>query len=330
MGEVVMHELPWSEEDADGARELPQAEREKLKGLDYRVRKTLAHYRDVLIDTDNCKFGQRHVVFLHKQDAPESLDRLRLEAGRFMLNLSKRCSDEIVVRRNVPDVHFRRTFRGGPRGRFRPHPFRDMQRMPGIVEAKFWFEIGDTWHDGSDFVPLFLYMSAQTCPRQSIMGRNNGGAWEVPGFAAYARSASFVDGVDAEVEGCVASEPKRWWCEREHARQGAQHPLNERVVNPSGPHADVIAEGGVVLDLKKCSTVPRLPLMHPWKACGVTHSSARALWAFLGNGSNAAIGALQSVRCCPELGQQIAAFVLEPDAFEFEADVMFGLALACM
>lgn len=326
-----MHQPPWSLEDAAQARELSRASKEKLKGLCYRVRKSLGRHENDLADGGHLRAGQKHIVLFHAEGIPESLDRLRVEGAAFKLNLSSGRSNEIIVNPSVPDVSLRSTGgRGGKRQRLRPHLARGMQRMPRRVFVNFWFEVAEGWTAGSKFVPLFLYMSANEDPRQCNMG-----AWEVPSYAAYAASASFMHGIDAEAE-CIdyaeeVTQPKRWWNEKEHCRQAAEEPLNPHVVQPrEGPYAEHIEQGGVLLNLEKCSTMSMPPLIHPWRARGVRFASAVALWAFLGNDEPAASGALNSVRRCVELGQRIALFLLEPDTFEFTADVFYSLALACM
>lgn len=325
MGQATLHMAPWSLEDA--GREISQAEREKLQGLCYRVRKGLGRHENDLMDADQLRPGQQHAVLFHKEGVPESLDALRVEAGRFKLDLTAGRTNRVCVSLTVPDVNLR----SNRQHRFRPHPMRGM-RVPRAVDAEFWFEVDRDFYTlwpkfGPNSVPLSLYMAARKC-----RPCNGSGSWEVPCYAAYAVSDRFLHGVHAEAEcnSCAETEPKRWWDSKEHSRQDAREPLNEHAVNPTGIYAQHIEDGGTVLDLDRCSWLPCPPLMCPWKASGVTFSSALALWAFLGNGGDAATGALQQVRCCPELGQAISLFLLEPNAYEFEADVFFGLALTCM
>merc|ERR1712003_366266 len=108
------------------------------------------------------------------------------------------------------------------------------------------------------------------------MGEDKSYDWHAPSCAGFAISHAFQDGVDAEVEGeDDLIEPKRWWNEKEHSRQGAQQPLNENVLRPVGPYADSIETGYAILDLNRCKRLPiSISKLEPWRAPGATRRSA--------------------------------------------------------
>jgi len=180
MGQATMHMAPWSLEDA--GRELSQAQREKLQGLDYRIRKGLGRLENDLADADQLRPGQKHVVLFHKEGVPESLDALRVEGARFKLDLTAGSTNRVCVRLTVSEV----SLRGNRQRGFRPHPMRGM-RMPRAVEAEFWFEVDPDFQIGSNSVSLSLYMAARKC-----LPCNGSGSWEVPCYAAYAVSDRFL------------------------------------------------------------------------------------------------------------------------------------------
>lgn len=79
-------------EDVQGARSLPIELREKLLGLDYRVRKCLGRYGQ---HADDCRDdddeedegGNQCCVSYHKEGIPESLDKLRIVGASFTFDI---------------------------------------------------------------------------------------------------------------------------------------------------------------------------------------------------------------------------------------------------
>lgn len=96
MGSSQSYREPlWPVEDAQVARPLSTELREKLIGLDYRVRKGLGRYDQ---DADDCRAEDEYdedenegesrlCVSYHKEGVPESLDKLRIVGARFTIDL---------------------------------------------------------------------------------------------------------------------------------------------------------------------------------------------------------------------------------------------------
>lgn len=89
-GSQSYHEPPWTTEDARSARPLPIELREKLVGLDYRVRKCLGR---LCQDEDErradmaAEVESQFCVGYHNQGVPESLDRLCMIGAKFTVDL---------------------------------------------------------------------------------------------------------------------------------------------------------------------------------------------------------------------------------------------------
>lgn len=101
MGSSQSYREPfWPVEDAQVARPLSTELREKLLGLDYRVRKGLGRY-DQEVDDNEGELGEdenendedenegknRLCVSYHTEGVPESLDKLRIVGARFTIDL---------------------------------------------------------------------------------------------------------------------------------------------------------------------------------------------------------------------------------------------------
>lgn len=315
---------------AAGTSSLPDARREKLLGLDYRVRKCLSrviYECDESCDESLEEFS--HAVIFHTEGEPQSLDRMRVVAAQFFFNLDdvahqdgKVTSSHSVVLAppavevpasvcRVPGVELTFSFlveRFAPAAR--------LSRKAGIGRHASLSKLG-------------VYLCIET--DVSLAGRETDGAhtrdWSVLDecVVACASSPTFSHGVDAEVEG---GNTKRWWTEREHERQRAREPLSPEVVAPRRPHAHCVDEGGAVLDLRRCSA-ERLAapcLEAPWKVHGATRRSSCSVWALLSGRSTAAPHA--RMRACADVVRTIASFALEPAVYKFEADIWVGLALA--
>eukprot|EP00928_Gymnodinium_smaydae_P018109 TRINITY_DN16890_c0_g1_i1.p1 TRINITY_DN16890_c0_g1~~TRINITY_DN16890_c0_g1_i1.p1 ORF type:complete len:402 (+),score=72.62 TRINITY_DN16890_c0_g1_i1:71-1207(+) len=310
-------EPSWGLEDSRAARFLDIELREKLLGLDYRLRKSLGKYiqeKDDLRDDEEesmMDVGGEIAVAYHAEGVAESVDKLRVAAARFTIDL-----DEIEsARRKKRLNHCRssiRSFTLDPPAVELP---RGTTSIPP-VKVSFRFEVtkvAPTHRLGRKApvgvhgvhalgVALRMNISALdssdgTCSECSIDGNDFDSdaasddwsfprssldeAWQVPSMVSFASSHAFVKRVDAENED---GDMKRWWNEKEHRRQYATSPLRDEVLRPCGPFDEHVRDGGSILDLRRCEA-KKLDVSELWKTVGCIRRSAQALWALFGRPS---------------------------------------------
>lgn len=365
---------------------IPASLREKLLGLDYRVRKLLGRYdrdaSDRLDDqSDNEDDGKHHAAIYHNQRVPESLFRMRvaptgfrinLDAVRKTLEVKNECgngdecgndewtpvgSDDGGSSDDENESHVGSDDSGSSddKNEYRQSTTHAVILEPPAVQIPL---------DGGKIPPVkvtFGFSVEKVILTKRIStksGALNGGTklsvqlqmqvetdntsqWHAPGCAAFARSTSFYVDAEAEGEGHLV-EPKRWWDEGEHRRQGSRQPLDKKVLRPIQRYADVVESGHTILDLQNCRPVPiqNLNKFEPWRVAGASRRSAESVWALLGGSRRGFAtpfgrrrlarreGHLEKVMSCQDVAHKIAEFVLEAVEYEFEAEIFFGIGLA--
>eukprot|EP00930_Biecheleria_cincta_P016517 TRINITY_DN13404_c0_g1_i1.p1 TRINITY_DN13404_c0_g1~~TRINITY_DN13404_c0_g1_i1.p1 ORF type:complete len:380 (-),score=69.01 TRINITY_DN13404_c0_g1_i1:310-1449(-) len=374
-GSQSYHEPPWSLEDARVARPLSTELREKLLGLDYRVRKCLGRYgqeeddrRDADgDDEDEQREGENHIcVGYHTEGVPESLDKVRIVAAKFTIDLDdlkRRCERRITHCRSTahsvildpPVVELPAGTPSIPRVKVEV-----CFAIAEVVPTQRLYRKASVGNDGMHTLGVNLLITASACDavddsrveQDSVGGTDDEcsddgsgtdddmtEAWHVPVVVGFAASEAFDGRVDAESEN---GQERRWWGQKEHSRQQATVPLSRRVLHPRGPFAPNINEGRSILDLNLC--VPKkLDIDALWKAEGCSRSSAQALWAAFSrcypraavatplgrrrHSSRSPGTPLETVSSCRDVVKIIAAFTLEPSQYTFEADIHFGLGI---
>eukprot|EP00747_Dinoflagellata_sp_TGD_P045760 gnl/TRDRNA2_/TRDRNA2_144028_c0_seq1.p1 gnl/TRDRNA2_/TRDRNA2_144028_c0~~gnl/TRDRNA2_/TRDRNA2_144028_c0_seq1.p1 ORF type:complete len:350 (-),score=46.93 gnl/TRDRNA2_/TRDRNA2_144028_c0_seq1:193-1242(-) len=323
--------------------------REKLLALDYRVRKLLdRHANDRSDDEEGDDTHSRHVVAYHNEGVPESLSR--------MLNVLFTVNIDDVNRASKDGWSNTHSLTLEPPAVQLPDEAGDIPRVrvgfffsvKGVVPSCRIISKQTIGSKGLRSLAVSLQMRVETHEEgeEDLHDLEQVGQWEASGCTAFATSPAFLDGVDAEAEGeGHLIEPKRWWNEKEHRRQQAQEQLNYKVLHPEGPCAKHINRGCTILDLCRCERLPTdASKSEPWWAPGASRSSTESVWGLLGERpkqqfatpfgrrclpvvSRTSSG-LDKVKACQEIACNIAAFVLEPVRYQFQANVYFGVGLA--